>query len=104
MTLTERCYELCDVLKEFHWANGPDGHSWGVHPDDEHPGKATLFLEARIQNSFDPMQQTLFRFNFEVDPDVPAIDQLRSAIHWFICHEADENIWYKQERVFNPHL
>lgn len=29
--------------------------------------------------------------------------QIRELIHWHLCHEADEQLWFNQERPFYPH-
>jgi hypothetical protein len=30
-------------------------------------------------------------------------DQIRNLIHSYLCHEADEQIWFGNERPFYPH-
>jgi hypothetical protein len=30
-------------------------------------------------------------------------EQIRNLIHSYLCHEADEQIWFKDDRPFYPH-
>lgn len=59
---------------------------WVFDTDDEEQDQPLVPLVARIP----------------VDPDMPGEDQIRRLIHQFLCHEADERLYFNGERPFFP--
>jgi len=55
--------------------------------DHDSPDDDVLFLEGRCP------------VNFHLTPQ----ENVRAAIHAFLCHEADEQMWFEGERIFHPH-
>ena len=92
---------LDEVLDTFAWAYQDRDQLRGeVHVDrDEH--RLVLIVYVRDSDSLDEEVAPL-TVSAAITQAHPQ-DQIRELIHWYLCHEADEQMWFGQERVFYPH-
>lgn len=91
------------VLETFQWANGVrrDQNRGEIHVDRD---QQKLVLEVWVADNEDPEDDSVKPLNVSVDIDYHAPwDQIRGIIHQFLCHEADEQMWFGEERPFHPH-
>lgn len=104
MTPMERTFEQIDAaLWNFQWAYPDRGQNRGeVSLDRE---KAKLCLRVWVMDNDDPEAEEAQPL--DVSQDVfageNAKEQIRSLIHGYLCHEADEQMWFDGERPFYPH-
>ena len=102
--LAEMYDDLDTVIDTFEWGprdgiNGPIGD---VSVDRE---ASKLHLEVWVHNTDEPENEELqpLHATIDVDPYMPPEQQIRALIHWYLCHEADEQMWFGPERPFYPH-
>lgn len=94
-------------LDHFQWATpGRDGERGTITVDY---GSWELLLEVWCQdNDGDPTDPTFEELK-PLTVRVPLTNtdprlQIRDIIHKYLCHEADEQMWFGDERPFHPHL
>lgn len=90
-------------LETFQWSYGVrrDQNHGEIHVDRE---GQRLVLEVWVADNEDERNDEVKPLNVSVDIDYhDPRDQIRSLIHQFLCHEADEQMWFGEERPFHPH-
>jgi hypothetical protein len=101
--MTEMFDQLDEVLDTFQWAYPDRGNNRGeIHVDRE---ACRLVLVVWTQDNEDPDNEATQPLNVsvDVDPSEDPRDQIRELIHSYLTHEADEQMWFDQERIFFPH-
>jgi hypothetical protein len=95
--------DMDKALWDFQWAYPDRGNNRGeIHVDRE---TNQLVLVVFTQDNEDPdneMAQPLdvrIDFNTYESPEA----QIRDLIHGYLTHEADEQMWFGNERPFYPH-
>lgn len=91
------------VLETFQWAYPNRGDNRGeIHVDRE---DRKLHLTVWTLDNDNPDQEELNPLDVRKDITVEenAQDQIRSLIHDYLCHEADEQMWFDNERPYYPH-
>ena len=91
------------VLWTFHWGrDGEEAHGTiGLVVED---GVLCLELETWVTDS-DTLSPEIKPLSFTVPVDrfrLPE-EQIRSMVHAHLCHEADERLWFGDDRPFHPH-
>lgn len=95
---------IAQELQTFQWSCGADrsqnrGEIWV----DRYEKKLTM--EVWVNDNEDPgddklkpliVSQSVMEYR---DPR----EQIRDLIHRYLCHEADEQIWFGEERPYYPH-
>jgi len=94
---------LDDVLDTFEWrAPGGNGETMGEVTLDRDRGLLVLSLHVRDTQTSEeelvPLTGTV-----PVRLDVPPTRQVRDAIHMYLCHEADEQMFFNGKCLFDPH-
>jgi hypothetical protein len=90
------------VLDTFQWAYPDRGYNRGeLHLDR---GSMELVLEVWVPDNDDPDSDEAKPLIVRVplDDEDPE-DQIRNLIHGYLCHEADEQMWFGNERPYHPH-
>lgn len=95
--------DLEKELETFQWAYGVrrDNNRGEIHVDRE---EMRLVMEVWVADNEDADSEEVkpLIVSLEITHHEPR-DQIRSLIHQFLCHEADEQIWFGNERPFHPH-
>jgi hypothetical protein len=101
--ILERAQQVNHLLWTFEWTY-PDGQSRGeLHVDTDH-GLLNLILEVWVPDNDDADDRTTRALAVTRAIDTrPAAQQIRATIHWFLCHEADEQMLFDGARPFDPH-
>jgi hypothetical protein len=97
--------ELAKELWTFRWidVDSPDDNRGEVEVYAE-GGKARLELAVWVHDTEHPevREVSILRVNADVTT-APAQEQIRSLIHWYLCHEADECLSFDDVIPFWPH-
>lgn len=90
-------------LETFQWSYGMNraDNRGEIHVDRENH---KLVLEVWTADNDNPDDEELkpLLVSVEINDDSPR-NQIRDLIHGYLCHEADEQIWFKDERPYYPH-
>lgn len=105
--MTDIYDELDKVLDTFQWAYPDRGQLRGDIEVDRAAHRLVLTVFVQDSDNFDPQdehheQLEALTVSAAVTKAHPQ-DQIRELIHWFLCHEADEQMWFGNERVFYSH-
>lgn len=90
-------------LYTFQWAYPDRGNNRGeIHVDRE---KRRLRLQVWVADNDDPDDDTPKPLDVSLDIALgeSARQQIRGLIHAYLTHEADEQMWFGNERPFYPH-
>lgn len=89
-------------LDKFQWAYPDRSENRGeleVECESE-----TLVLIVWVRDNEDPVDETVKPLHVSQPITTEdAQDQIRSIIHNYLTHEADEQMWFGEVRVFYPH-
>lgn len=95
---------FAETMWTFHWGR------WGNDADGEvgldvEDGKLMLKLDVWTVDNDAPSEESIkpITVTTEVDRFRLPEQQIRSLIHAFLCHEADEKMWFDSARPFHPH-
>jgi hypothetical protein len=101
--LQEWATAVHEYLWTFEWAY-PDGQTRGELEVDTDHGEPRLLLKVWAPDNDDPDDRTIKELEVTrpIGPYPPA-EQVRRAIHWYLCHEADEQMYSAGVRIFDPH-
>jgi hypothetical protein len=99
------------ALDTFQWAYQDREHNRGeIHLDREARDGAgelvmSIFVADTADESYDPQETPLVPLvgRYPVDTYKDPQAMIREAIHAYVCHEADEQMWFDNERIFDPH-
>lgn len=92
-----------EYLWTFEWAY-PDGQTRGELEVDTERGEPRLVLKVWVPDNDDPEDRNIRELEVSRPIDYrPPAEQVRKAIHWFLCHEADEQMLSAGVRIFDPH-
>lgn len=106
MTKQERLEAMYDkldaVIDTFQWGQGD--HIYGDVRVDRSTNKLCLARYVLNNDNPDP-EAELFPLEArgDIDPYREPRHQIRDLIHWYLCHEADEQMFFDGEMVFDPH-
>lgn len=104
MTYDEMMDAIEAELYSFQWAHPDRGEAnrGEVHVDREN---RRLCLVTWTLDNESPDQDELRPLDVSQDIvlDEEPRDQVRDLIHGYLCHEADEQMWFGEERPFYPH-
>jgi hypothetical protein len=102
-----RIDEIMDAIEKeldtFQWCYGVNrGDNRGEITLDRNEVK--LVLEVWTSDNDDPDNDDLkpLLVSVDINYEEPR-EQIRNLIHGYMCHEADEQIWFGDERPFYPH-
>lgn len=89
-------------LEDFQWAYPDRGENRGeIHVNRE---EKKLHLVIWCRDNDDPGDESVHPLDVSKDITLDdARDQIRAIIHDYLCHEADEQIWFGNERPYYPH-
>jgi hypothetical protein len=91
-------------LETFQWSYGLDrsNNRGEVSVDRE---QNLLRLEVWVADNDDPDDDTVkpLIVTIPINPLYDPREQIRDLIHLYLCHEADEQIWFGNDRPFYPH-
>lgn len=95
-------YDALDAaLWTFQWSLDRANNHGEISLDRD---EGRLSLHVNPQNSDDPDADNLsLIISRPVDLWEDPKDQIRDLIHTYLCHEADEQMWFDGERPFYPH-
>jgi hypothetical protein len=89
-------------LDIFQWCYGIDrGNNRGEISLDRNEVKLILEVWVADNDSEDDNIKPLL-VSVDVTYEEPR-EQIRNLIHRYLCHEADEQMWFRDERPFYPH-
>jgi hypothetical protein len=89
-------------LNTFQWAYPDRGENRGELYVDYDERKLVLVVWCRDND--DPDDEAIKPLNVTKDvTDEEPRHQIRSIIHDYLCHEADEQMWFDNDRPFYPH-
>lgn len=96
---------FAEVLWSFHWAPGHTDEALGKIGLTVDDGRLALELEVWVADNDNPADHGLKPLSVitQVDRFRLPEDQIRSLIHAYLCHEADEQMWFNAARPFHPH-
>jgi hypothetical protein len=98
---------LDEALDTFQWAYNDREHNRGEIRLDRDTNKLilTIFVADTSDESYDPEESPLLPLEgrFEVDMTKSPQEMIRAVVHAYVCHEADEQMWFDNERIFDPH-
>lgn len=98
---------LEEVLDTFQWAYQDREHNRGEISLDRDAGQLvlTIFVEDSEDESWQHGETPLLPLEgrFPVDTYKDPQAMVRAVVHAYVCHEADEQMWFDNERVFDPH-
>jgi hypothetical protein len=98
---------LDEVLDTFQWAYQNREHNRGEITLDRDSNELVLsvFVSDSEDEGYDPTETPLVPLEgrFEIDANLSPAQMIRVCIHAYLCHEADEQMWFGTERLFNPH-
>jgi hypothetical protein len=98
---------LDEALDTFQWAYQDRAHNRGEISLDRETGDLVLhiFVADSTDESYDPQETSLVPLEgrYPVDTYKDPQAMIREAVHAYVCHEADEQMWFDNERVFDPH-
>lgn len=89
------------VLDDFQWAFPDRSENRGeVYVEDDQ-----LVLVVYVRDNESPDNEDVHPLRVTTDLNIYQDPQVavRELIHMFLCHEADEQIWFGNERPFYPH-
>jgi hypothetical protein len=101
-------YDRLDkVLDTFQWAYQNREHNRGEIRLDRDTDELvmSIFVPDSDDEGYDPAETPLVPLEgrFEIDRSLSPERMIRACIHAYVCHEADEQMWFGEERTFNPH-
>ena len=101
-TIKEAMMAIDEELETFQWAYPDRSENRGeVEVDFENQ---RLILRIWVRDNEDLEDETVQELVGSQDITyIDAQEQIRSIIHNFLCHEADEQMWFGEVRVFYPH-
>lgn len=96
-------YDAIDeALDTFQWSRDR-GNNFGEISLNRDAGRLHLVVYVADSDDPDDEETKPLDISQEVDLwDTPEV-QIRAIVHWFICHEADEQLWFNNDRPFYPH-
>jgi hypothetical protein len=98
---------LDEALDTFQWAYQDREHNRGeIHLDrDTNKLILTIFVEDSEDESWQHGETPLLPLEgrFEVDMTKSPTEMIRAVVHAYVTHEADEQMWFNNERIFDPH-
>lgn len=100
--LARACRDIARAAWGFEWTAQPGAAvALGLRPD----GIVQLSLTTWVTNTDEPDDEELHPLVSSV-PVSPVIDgprQIRQLVHWWLTHEADEQLVFAGRRLFYPH-
>lgn len=92
-------------LQSFQWSCGADrGNNRGEIDVDRDNRRLHLRVWCADNEDDDPdAEWKPLDVWCDIALDEAPREQIRSLIHYHLCHEADEQIWFGGERPFHPH-
>jgi hypothetical protein len=102
--IQETVKDIKDYLWTFEWAY-PNGEPRGEVVVNTRMGVPRLLLTVYTADNDDPDDREVkaLAVTRSIRPYVPAAVQVRDIIHWFLTHEADEQMFSDGVRIFDPH-
>lgn len=101
-SVAEAMDALESVLDTFQWAYPDRSENRGeVELNRE---TSELILCVWVRDNEDPDDESVKELHATIPvttQDAP--EQIRALIHDFLCHEADEQMWFGESRPFYPH-
>ena len=109
-SIGEALYAMCQAIAEelwdFEWKyahnRGETVADWSIEFDDQ----KVVVLRGTIYtyNNEDEEDEIVhpLSFFYPISSSDPR-EQIRETIHSFLCHEADEQMWFNGERPYYPH-
>lgn len=94
--------EIEEELKTFQWAYPDRGDNRGEVQVNHEEQKLVLIVWCRDNDDPDSDEIKPLIVTMPITDDDPQ-DQIRAIIHGYLCHEADEQMWFGEERPFYPH-
>lgn len=101
-TIAEAMAAIEDELEMFQWAYPDRGENRGELEVDRDERRLVLVVWVRDNETPDDEAVKPLHVSQAIT-DQPARDQIRSLIHNYLTHEADEQMWFGDVRVFYPH-
>ncbi len=101
-TITEAIDAIDLVLNTFQWAYPDRGNNRGEFHVDRDAQRLVLIVWVQDNETPDDEEAKPLNVSQPVTHE-DAEDQIRSIIHNYLCHEADEQMWFDGVRVFYPH-
>lgn len=95
--------EIDAELQTFQWAYPNRGENRGeVWVDRE---RNELVLEVWVLDNDNPDSDEVrpLIVRIPISEDEEPRSQIRKLIHGYLCHEADEQMWFGDDRPFHPH-
>jgi hypothetical protein len=93
-----------EELQTFQWSYGLDrANNRGEMTVDRE--EQLLRLEVWVADNDTPDDPEIkpLIVTVPVSITLPPREQIRNLIHLYLCHEADEQIWFGNERPYYPH-
>jgi hypothetical protein len=89
------------ALWNFEWA----GHDPAFHLEQQANGGVRLSMRIWVADTDDDEESEFKPLNVSQDvvDDESAEEQIRSLIHGYLTHEADEQLFFRGQRPFYPH-
>jgi hypothetical protein len=91
-------------LETFQWSYGLDrsDNRGEVYVDRD---AKQLILEVWVADNDTPDDDTVkpLIVTVPIEAYIEPREQIRHLIHMYLCHEADEQIWFGEDRPFYPH-
>jgi hypothetical protein len=104
----EEYYDRLDkVLDTFQWAYQNREYNRGEITLDRETAELVLHISVPDSEDvdYDPAETALVPLEgrFGLDWSLTPHDQIRAVVHAYVTHEADEQMWFNNERIFDPH-
>lgn len=97
--------DMDKVLDTFQWAYQSREYNRGEVTLNRETGRLELVIFVSDNDDLEGLDKETIPLVAGADFNPwknPAV-QVRELIHWFICHEADEQLWFDREQIFYPH-
>jgi hypothetical protein len=94
--------ELDAELETFQWAYPDRNYNRGEIHVERESGQLVMVVWCRDNDDPDNEEVKPLRVSRGITTQEPR-QQIRGIIHEYLCHEADEQIWFGNERPFYPH-
>lgn len=102
LTLNDAMDAIEAELDNFQWAYPDRANNRGEVEVDRDTGELVLIVWVADNDTPEDNTAKPLRASIPVGFD-NARFQIRYLIHMYLCHEADEQIWFGEERPFYPH-
>jgi len=102
MISMEEMYDRLDAeLDTFQWGFGDT--VLGEMVVDREAGNLVMTVYCSNTDTPDDPNVVPLKVTVSVNQFQDPKEQIRAVIHYHLCHEADEQMWFDNERTFYPH-